>query len=105
MGYQGCELIFPIVLDLLNLTHTGGRIYYDVDGSFDLTQCLNISDINLRMQYFFSYIGSFVLALITHFTVWYIDNIIYSLADLVTFFAALALTLLDTYEVIRDKLN
>ncbi|MFH4977077.1 hypothetical protein AB6A40_003786 [Gnathostoma spinigerum] len=105
MSHQGIGVLLAIIIDFLNLAHTGSRLYYDIDGSFDLRQFMNISNNNLRAQYLLAYLGSLILAVIGHFFAFYMDNIIFSLADTAAIIAALALVVFDTYEVFKKKLH
>ncbi|MFH4973657.1 hypothetical protein AB6A40_000366 [Gnathostoma spinigerum] len=63
----GITFLVPTVVLVYNFYHTGRQWYYSIDGAFDCKHMLSMEEDNtLRVHYGFSFLGSFLLAILTH---------------------------------------
>lgn len=49
----GLYFLIPLAVHLLNIYHTGSRLYYNIDGRYDLKQMLAVKDTNIKAKYAF----------------------------------------------------
>uniref|UniRef100_A0A915ABF8 DUF7087 domain-containing protein n=2 Tax=Parascaris univalens TaxID=6257 RepID=A0A915ABF8_PARUN len=103
----GLYFLIPLAVHLLNIYHTGSRLYYSIDGRYDLKQMLAVKDINIKAKYAFAVFGSVVLALMGHLVVGSIPStlsaLIYTLSDYASLAAASVVLAAEIYETCKGS--
>ncbi|KHN79697.1 hypothetical protein Tcan_09608 [Toxocara canis] len=103
----GLYFLFPLGLHLVNIYHTGKRLYYNIDGRYDLKQMNSVKDIQIKARYAFAVFGSLLLALVTHFIAGPIPSnlsaLIYNLANYASLAASGGVLTAELYETFKPK--